>query len=311
MDIDLDAIPNGFEVRGGLPRPNWDSIWAWFESHVDEAVLGERWDAVVRLWLARLCRALQTGYEVYESDKFMLLSSLGEDASERILYWCESARRKTHESLPGLATAEYSWKWVVLAFADAESYYDFVADLYPEEGEFGASGGTCVSGFGQIILYANPKLDLERTVAHEIAHAQLSNLPLPAWLDEGVTQILEDIIVGNSWFLMTADIKSEHRQYWSEETISHFWSGNSFHAPDDGQKLSYSLAQVLVRNMIADHRKKFQEFLRAADWKDAGEAAAREKLGVSLADCVAQFLGPGNWRPANNYETIDVEASDL
>jgi hypothetical protein len=127
------------------------------------------------------------------------------------------------------------------------------------------------------------------------------------WLNEGVTQILEDMIVDVSTFQMNSYIKEEHRTFWNEATIDEFWSGASFYRADDGQRLSYSLAEVLVRNMISDFGKKFNRFLVAAHRDDAGNAAAREVFGVSLGDRMAQFLGPGNWQPSDNYETMDSE----
>jgi hypothetical protein len=308
MDIDLDQIPGAIEVRLGLPRLDWDSVWTWTEEHVDDVHREEAWSVLVRQWLARLRDALRrrSNYEVYESERFILLSSADSNTSERLLFWCESARRKTRGALPRLGADDY--KWVILAFADIDTYYNYIADLYPEEGEFGGTGGMCFQGHGQVVLFADPKLDLERTISHEIVHSQLADLPLPLWLNEGVTHVLEDMIVDVDSFQMSSDIKSEHRKYWNEQTIADFWIGNSFHAPDDGQRLAYSLAEVLVRNIIANHRRKFQDFLFKANWNDAGESAAREVLGLGLGDCVAQFLGPGNWQPTFNFETTVTEA---
>jgi hypothetical protein len=40
-----------------------------------------------------------------------------------------------------------------------------------------------------------------------------------------------------------------HLQFWGESEIQQFWSGESFHRPDDGQMLSYDLARILVGNL--------------------------------------------------------------
>ena len=42
---------------------------------------------------------------------------------------------------------------------------------------------------------------------------------------------------------------------------------------------------------------EFRDFVLHADRKDAGEAAARDCLGVQLSDLVSAFLGPGEWAP--------------
>jgi hypothetical protein len=308
MDIELDQIPGAIEVRLGLPRADWNLIWERLGELVGESNRQAAWDTLVHQWLERLRDALsrRSKYEVVVSDRFILLSSADHATNERILYWCETARRTTLDSLPRLKAEEHSW--IVLAFADADTYYTYVADLYPDEGKFGESAGMCLSECSQIVFNMALNWQVDRTVAHEIVHAQLADLPLPLWLNEGVTQLLEDRIVESDSFQMSASIKEEHRQYWNDKTIAEFWIGNLFHAPGDGQRLAYSLAEVLVRNIIADRGKKFQDFLFRANWMDAGESAAREIFGCGLGDCVAQFLGPGNWQPTLNLAMTATES---
>ena len=64
----------------------------------------------------------------------------------------------------------------------------------------------------------------------------------------------------------------------------------------DAQKLSYSLAEILVHIIASDHAG-FLDFLRHAHYADAGQTAALDYLGVSLAEPASIFLGPGSWRP--------------
>jgi hypothetical protein len=63
------------------------------------------------------------------------------------------------------------------------------------------------------------------------------------------------------------------------------------------EELSYHLAEILTRNIHAGHARSFIEFVKRADWHDAGDAAAREVLGRGLDVVAAEFLGQGNWQP--------------
>ena len=81
--------------------------------------------------------------------------------------------------------------------------------------------------------------------------------------------------------------------------MQEFWYGSSFHRPDDGQQLSYQLAQILVTN-LSENYSAFVKFTNAAIWNDGGEAAAEEIFGISLGDLIANFLGEGDWWPEPN-----------
>jgi hypothetical protein len=304
QQVELNAIPGALETRLGIPRPNWLVIWDWIEANVDEGRRNATWSEIARQWLESIRSALSQDYTIRESDEFFLLSALDDSSAERVLRWCERARRSILECLPGVAQDEGCVKHVVLAFDAIDTYYDYVADSYLD-GEFGTSGGIFINdGYGHIVIWTRSRFDLERTIIHELTHAMLDHLPLPAWLNEGTTQFMEDVVLESSTFAIDHEMVQRHRAYWSEESIQAFWSGESFYFADDGQELSYHLAEVLVRNLCSDYRQKFRDFLRAADRRDAGDSAARSVFGVSLADRVAQFIGPGDWQPRDDYAPI-------
>jgi hypothetical protein len=75
-----------------------------------------------------------------------------------------------------------------------------------------------------------------------------------------------------------------------------FWSGKAFSRADEGNALSYGMAHLLTTN-LAHEFDRFRAFALSADWPDAGEAAAREHLGISLGDLVGAVLGDGVWAP--------------
>ncbi|MCR9211235.1 MAG: hypothetical protein NXI28_23650 [bacterium] len=306
MDDVFSLVPNAMDVRGHLPHPKWETISAWVEENVDPPSHDEAWKSIVHQWLVRLGDALSPDYAVYESDEFVLLSS---DASlaPRVLDLCERSRRIILETLNGVAQDEGFGKHVVLIFGESDRYYDYVSEFYPDEGEFGLSGGMFFdSGYGHFVVSPGHGVELDRVIAHELNHALLRHLPLPLWLDEGVTQFMEDVVLESSYFFVDHQLVRLHREYWNKENIQSFWSGESFILSDDGQQLSYHLAQVLFRNLMADHSKKVREILLQANSRDAGNAAFVNVLGQTLADRVAQFLGSGPWSTLSDYGAEDA-----
>lgn len=121
-----------------------------------------------------------------------------------------------------------------------------------------------------------------------------------------MTQVVEDMVVGSSDFLLDHETARRHRGYWNRETIETLWSGECFIAPDEGQELGYALARILVLNMMSDYPDEFVEILNTADYRDGGEAAFQAICGESLAERVEQFLGPGEWAPQVDYGNPDT-----
>lgn len=306
MEDSISQIPDAIVVREGLPRPNWEVIYGWAETNIDPELLDESWTQIARDWLTRLADSLPRDYAIYESPEFLLLAA-DKSLGQRILSFSERARRVILKTLNGVASDQGFGKHVVLLFADTDSYYDYVADFYPDEGEFGLSGGVFLKvGYGHFAICPTYGDDYERIIAHELNHALLRHLPLPLWLDEGITQVIEDVVVDSSYFMVDHEILRRHRTYWNSQTIAGFWSGDSFSSQGDGQELSYHLSQVLFRNLMSDFPKAVNDILNNAHFADAGNSAFLNSCNVSLSDRAAQFLGDGNWAPRDDYNTPDT-----
>ena len=309
MQISLNLIPNSLETRVGFPRPDWTTISDWVTTNVATDKQNDAWRQLATQWVDQLIAALPNGYSRDESAEFTLLSSADSTTTDRVLRWCEDSRRIILETLPGVARDDGYGKHVVLAFHDTNTYYDYIADVYPDAGEFALSGGMFIDrGYGHFAICMANAGRHDRTIAHELNHALLRHLPLPLWLNEGVTQVIEDIVVGSSSFIVDRDVARRHREYWNSESIHWFWSGDSFFSPDEGQELSYHLSQVLFRNLMSDYPRQVTEFLNTANFVDAGDRALRDVCHVSLGDRVAQFLGRGNWTPRGDYAEIGLRA---
>jgi hypothetical protein len=296
--LDLDKIEGCLIDDQGLPRLLREPLLDWIDSNVASDDRQQAWIAATAQWFAHFANRLENRYRVHESKSFMLLTSAEQELAEQVLRWCEYYRREIQRLIPKLAVGPTLGKYPVILFDCEQHYYDYVAQFYPQEGEYGGSGGMFIDeGVPHFVLPMYHSDVIERTIAHELTHAQLSHLDLPLWLNEGFTQVVEGQIIGSSTFWLSAEMALAHREFWNAETIQQFWSGMSFYRNDEGQHLSYELAEVLIRNLSDDCGKRLFDFVEHASASDAGQQALREACGVALEDCVAQFLGRGDWSP--------------
>jgi hypothetical protein len=262
--------------------------------------------------MARLRDSLGGNYTVAESEQFHLVSALDPKARDRMLLFLEEARANLLRTLGDVAHTDGPGKHVVLRFTDTDDYYAYVSYFYPD-GEFATSGGMFLgSGYCHIAYPEGYNMDMEReTIAHELAHNLLVDLPLPAWLNESLAEAFMADLAGRKSAAVDRDLMADHRAYWNAQTIQGFWTGLAF-SDVEGQQVSYSLAQVLldlIHRELHPDPDAFRRFVKQSDWNDAGEAAAREQLGTGLGEIVSVFLGPGDWSPKPaTWKTLSGEA---
>lgn len=289
MKLKLSQIPGAFY----LPRPNWDVIRSWLDKQIPEAEREQAWADVISQWLEALNTALGGAYRTLSSGRLLIFAPTSYPHAEALLRSADYSLAAVMELLGSLASENWRGPLVLLLFQDAEAYYSYLALFYPE-GEWGKSAGVCIRREGQVHIALHPGHAVQLLAAHEITHACLSHLHLPQWLEEGITQHAEGVQSGHGQSLR-AELVESAREHWKKNGLQAFWWGNGFYMPDNTQ--SYLLAQVFFHLLSVDHRRQFSAFLRAAHADDAGESAAREHLGISLAALAAQFLGPGKWEP--------------
>jgi tetratricopeptide (TPR) repeat protein len=295
VTIRLEHIPGSFKLQKSFPRLQWDKIDLWLQGHCQNSETEEARTGVARQWLERLKSHLGAAYEAYESDNFLILSSAGLERARCLVEVAERARSSMAEGLPGLFKKVGAGKIVCLAFDDADTYYRYIAPFYPS-GEFPATGGVFLQeGYSHFALNSDSQSQLERALVHELTHALLTGRCLPLWLEEAVTQLMEETVLATVPFRMTREELIRQQKFWRRHGLACFWYGQSFHRPDNGSTLSYTLSQVMARNMLSTDRKKFLKFLQSADPLDGGDQASRVIFGLSLGDWAAQFLGKGHW----------------
>lgn len=294
-----DAFPPGEE---GFPLPDWNAI----ADRVEAEHPPENWHRVYcglgTGWMERIREVLGGSYTIRESTNFILLSTVSDGKAAEVLRFLERIDERIQQTIPALLPEELYGKCPVIAFCDEQDFYRYVSQYIPEDGDFGGMGGVYLNrGYGH---FAMPDGDLESYVAvmsHELCHAFLHHLELPLWLNEAITQGVENSISGELPYILDREMIGRHRAYWNGGLIQEFWRGDSFHLPDEGQELSYHLARFILHTLHQGGTTSpdtMDEFFLQAKHDDAGQSAALAVLGVSLGDCVASLLGEGDWKPA-------------
>lgn len=290
----------------GLPQPQWDRIFAWIDSlELPVEREHELWIEIERQWLEAVGPALGLHYRAIESEHFLLLIDKPDAVIDRFFDLAERCRRLLLDALPGVAKFPEVGKQVVLALNGVEHYYRYVEQFTGGDG--GTSGGMQIrQGHTHIVQNAHDMAGASSCLAHELTHASLQHLDMPQWIEEGLAQMFEYDAAGRHPLLVDAEMAREHKTYWGEHGVAEFWRGDGFHSKRNVQKLSYQLAEILIRLLVEDHRPRWfgwsrgkqqqlVAFLLAAKQDDCGAAAAEEHLGCSLGDLAAKFLGPGAW----------------
>lgn len=293
----MDWIEDHFKIVEGFPRPNWETITEKISNSNIHTGCNDLWSEIASIWVNKTKTALSAGYAIYDSRNFLLLTAEPKDYAKSLLRFLEDALTRTLKSLNGIASDEGYGKHVVFIFNNLDQYYSYISYFYPEEGEFASSGGVYLNkGYGHFVFPHQEISCAESVASHELCHALLDHLQLPAWLDEGITVNIENMIMGTRAQVMDHVMINEHIDFWDKEKIQEFWSGESFSRPDEGQHLSYHLAQFLVQSLSKKYRS-FKDFVLKAKYADGGESAANSVYDNSLGYLIEGLLGNGEWAP--------------
>lgn len=292
---EFDIVANLIDANG-LPVLDWDAVHAWVAGIVDEDAQAQAWASCEIAWLQHLGAALGPGYRLVQRGQIVLLSSLGDHVATATISFVDKTLQRIVRVLDGIARSVQAHEQdILIVFDDDETYYRYLAHYYPDTGEFAGSAGVFINA--GCAHFATVKADLraiEPVIAHELTHSCLSHLPIPAWLNEGLAVNTEQRLCppppntfGNR--PSPQQMHARHQQFWGAAEIQEFWSGKSFLRADEGNELSYDLARILVSQLATDWAR-FRPFVLAADGADGGDAAAREHLGVPLADLAVALL---------------------
>ncbi len=299
----FDWFEDHLITHQGLKHPQWEKVYARSEQlpKSDQSVF---WCEIARNWMHHLVASLKEDYKRIETDNFILVSTRHSSFNRGLLIFLERCRKRLLANAKGITQDEGYGKWVVIAFHSIDAYYDYTSHFGSSEGVFGQSSGMFIDhGYGHFVFFDSEIANVEAIAAHEMTHALMRHLDLPTWLDEGMAVNMESLITGYPVDKLSASIAQHQAQYWGPPEIQEFWRGSSFSRPDEGQRWSYQLAQLLVDNLSTDY-PRFVDFINQASWQDAGEQACQQIYGFSLSDMVEEFLGEGDWTPNPNLDQI-------
>ncbi len=286
----IGATPSRCDRRT-LTLVDWEAAQRWVESIPNDQARGEAWSLCERAWLEHLRVALGHGYLVRSEGSALLLSALPANVAAATLAFVNKTVQRILQVLDGVAASPEWGNDILIVFDEAESYYRYVSHYYPEDGEFATSSGMYLNhGCGHFVTVRADLRSVEPVIAHELTHACLSHLTIPAWLNEGLAVNTEfRLCPPPQPTASPRQLHARHRKFWQPKLIQEFWSGKSFLRSDEGNELSYDLARVLVSQFAADW-DQFRQFALAADVADSAAASANEHLGIDLGAAVCAVL---------------------
>jgi hypothetical protein len=278
---------------------DWDAAHRWLAPAANEDERARSWGELEQAWLLHLRDALGAAYGLRQQDDVLLLSALPARQAGLLIDFVQRSRARVLQLLDGLGETP-SWGFeILIVFDDEDSYYAYTSGYFPDAGEFGLSSGMHINaGCSHFVTTRAELQSIEPVVVHELTHACLGHLPIPAWLNEGLAVNTERRLSPMPG--LRRPTRSQHQAYWTPARLQDFWCGRSFLSPDEGQELSYDLACLLVEGFAAGGSPRFREFALAAKGEDAGLQAAHEHLGVELGAAMASLLDrddAASWAP--------------
>lgn len=295
FDLMLEAAEHD-----GFRHPEWDRALTWVDG-LPEAERASAWLACERAWLLQLRDSLGSDYRLHESAHGFLLSAQAPRPAAVTLEFLDNTLRRVRHLLQELAVSGDPGKEILVVFASEDDYYRYASYYYPDEGEFALSSGMFLhAGCSHFVVHGEDLAQFEPVIVHEMTHSQLSHLPIPAWLNEGMAVNSEQRLTrigADAWAVQ--HLEARHRKFWTPETIQQFWSGAAYIRPDEGSELAYDLGRLMVNGLSSDW-EGFKRFARAANLRDAGASAAHDQLHLDLGEFVRHFPGQseGEWGPA-------------
>lgn len=300
--ITASDFPLPLDRQHQMPIPDWVNCEP--AESVSQEGVHAHWCHVAASWLERLHGEFSEALLLRESDHFFALSALTQRETEVLLDYAERARKRNLATLAGIASDNGFGKQVVMVLPSEEDYYRYVSEYTPEDaGEQAFSGGMFIqNGYGHFVFCKGSMDTMEPTLVHELAHALVAHLPLPAWLNEGLAVNTEQRWAAHPRQYKPHELAYMHSRFWNEETMQEFWSGKSYKRPDDGNVLSYDLAQRLIALIGQDHNL-LVDFALSAHFEDGGRQAAMDVIGQPLESLVTEVIGaefvapdPAKWQ---------------
>ncbi len=275
--IDRDAVRHLFREESGLPFVTWSEASTFIAEQPGNQADVQR--AIAAAWLDELRDSLTVDHRRWRSQGVEglvpLEGSMGPslaraaDKSLQVLTR-DLARIRGDGPIPPVA---------VVALEPNSAYLDFTSAFFPEEGNFATSGGLYIfreDAFPLLSINAGSRHAIEDTVAHELTHHALHDCNLPLWIEEGLTQMMEERVTGTNNFILNSEMIARQRDAFDDHDAEDFLSGAGFLSPsEDDQELSYHLAQWVTRSLLATRAEAYFSFARSCRFLAAEDACEK------------------------------------
>jgi len=250
--------------------------------------------AIVAVWLDEIRDAMVVNHRRWRHARIEGLGPLKDRTAIVAAKAADHSIKVIEKSLRPILGSTPMEPVAVIVLATIEDYISFISPFYGEEGAFATSGGVYIpsvnESFPFIVLSAPRPQSVGVTLAHELTHHALVGLQLPLWVEEGLTQMMEERATGVHTFVLNRELVERHRDRWARAGLASFWDGSAFGSPhEDEQELAYHLAQILVRGQLDRDAEAFFRFTRACN-AIGPDAAMRAHFGSSPDEAVHRFF---------------------
>ena len=303
----LESFPLApyFPAVGRAGRPRWEELYGPLETRFPEHH-EEVWWEVARFWVDRMHGYLGPRFHLLESYDCLLLTCLPPRRAGFLLESTDEMLDRMRSLLGSSALESGTFgPHVVVCFDDYQELQDHLVEFEPEEGESAAPAAVFIpGGCGHIAMFGDDLRMVEPTLVHELTHALLWHRGLPLWFEEGVAQVLPQLVVRSHGLLVDKDLHRRQREGWTKHGLRGFWDGSAFRHPDQAEH-AYALAEVLVRSML-ERKLNIAAFLANASWRDSGQKAGREHLKVEPALLARELFGVNYFYRVLPHERITL-----
>ncbi|MEN1704667.1 MAG: hypothetical protein AAGJ54_04020 [Planctomycetota bacterium] len=279
----------------GIRVPSWPRV---FEQVEQFGLADDRgaWVSLIRRWLAALASDVE-GAEVVECDDAFVVTSLRGGQRDRFVEFFRRGARTVSDKLRGRVISE-EWPAVLIDLPDTEQFVDYMASISPDDGEADDSivgAAMCVrEGYVHVVLNGSYRDDWHMSLLHELVHACLYDLEAPLWYEEGLAELLPEVILGYSYYRASPELVRRHREHWRRVGLDPFWRGEAFASPESSE-LAYHLGQSLTRRIVSIGGVDVARLTETISDEDAGTKAIRTLVGRELAAFATEILGDGDW----------------
>lgn len=275
-----------------MPYVGWEAAEDWIvrQSEYEDHALLRR--AIASYWLQEFARSAPFPAAHWRSGTIEGLAPANGEGTD-LRQSTERTLRIVHSTLMKIRGSAPLPPVALLAFPDRNSFITYYANLRPDGETSMMPGGVYFPSPHQwfpMLLLNMKSGDSRSTVAHELTHHALSECHLPMWIEEGLTQMMEERAAGRAPLLLNAEAIARHRLHWRSAGFEDHLSADGFHSPDgEVSQRSYELAEWTTRLLLERRPDEFFRFARSCRTLSASDACETH-FGVTPEELLSSIV---------------------